>query len=117
MVTFSALPEHSLATAEPGVEVRVRRIHFGMVRDRCAELGLHEGTSVRCLRHTPEEVVLRAGRRGPVTLEHHYARFVELDDADGETTTGSARAVGPRRETERDPGYPRLLEDRRPLAS
>lgn len=116
MVTFSALPEYSLATAEPGIEVRVRRIHFGMVRDRCAELGLHEGTSVRCLRHTSEEVVIRSGQRGPVTLEHHYARFVELHPGDGET----ARASGGERGGNGASGDRalRLLEERRrPLAS
>lgn len=68
----------SLADARPGERVGIRRIHFDEVRFRCAELGIREGETLRCLRHTAGEVVVEFPECHTTALEARLACFVEL---------------------------------------
>lgn len=90
------IPDRSLAAAAPGERFLIKRIHFALVRDRCSELGIREGEVLRCLRNTAKEVVVEFPQRHTTALEIHYARFVELRDADTESldlTPSSGRRV------------------------
>lgn len=81
-MTHFTIPDRSLAAAVPGERFQIKRIHFGLVRERCSELGIREGEVLRCVRNTAKEVVVEFPQRHTTALEMHYARFVELRDAD-----------------------------------
>ncbi len=56
--------------------LRVRRILFGLVRDRCYDLGIREGQELRCRSRTPHEVHLELEGGGVRSLDLAYAWFV-----------------------------------------
>lgn len=93
MAIFTA-PTRSMAAASPGERFRVRRIHFGLVRDRCSELGIREGDVLRCLRSSAHEVVVQFPERHTAALELDYARFVELADPDEDSFARAPRPAG-----------------------
>jgi hypothetical protein len=64
---------------DPNQVLRVRRILFGMVRNRCQEVGLEEGTELRYQDRTPEGVALELSGIGRRTLEFPYAWFVQVE--------------------------------------
>ena len=59
--------------------LRVRRILFGMVRDRCHDLGLDEGTEFRCRGRTADGVAVELCGTGIRSLEFSYAWFVQVE--------------------------------------
>jgi len=58
---------------------RVRRILFGMVRDRCGDAGLDEGTEFRCRSRSADRVVIEFSGGGTRTLELPYAWFIQCE--------------------------------------
>lgn len=83
-----------LATAEPGDTVRIRRIHFEVVRDLCRELGIREGDELRCLRRTANQVVVEFPECHTVALEPQYAQFVEVYGSSDAELAEEAAAEG-----------------------
>lgn len=63
---------------DPSRAFRIEHILFGMVRDRCTELGLVEGQEVRCLRRTRDEVRLELSDGTIRSLELPWAWFVQV---------------------------------------
>jgi len=82
----------SLAAADAGEVVEIRRILFGVLRALCGELGIREGDAVRCRAATPGHLLLETPGGRTVTLERDWARFVQV------VTPGSElpRMAGPR---------------------
>lgn len=62
-----------------GGDYRIRRILFGMVRDRCAELGLAEGDVVRCTRRDKETVEVQLSSGAVRKLDLAYAWFIKVE--------------------------------------
>lgn len=91
-------PGPNLATAAPGESFHVRRIHFGLVRDRCADLGMREGDLLRCLRVTAGEVVVEFPEGHTTALELDYARFVEVAEPSANRMDPDRRVRRRRRE-------------------
>lgn len=75
---FASEPVRSLAAADSGEAIEIRRILFGALRKLCADLGVHEGEVVRCRACTPSQLLLetRAGR--VVSLARDWARFIQI---------------------------------------
>ncbi len=75
---FASEPVRSLAAADSGEAIEIRRILFGALRNLCADLGVHEGEVVRCRACTPSQLLLetRAGR--VVSLARDWARFIQI---------------------------------------
>lgn len=91
MNDFSPWPWHdSLGgiSAEADGAFRVRRILFGVVKDRCRELGLEEGDTIRCRRkdHDGVEIELSSGDRKRMDLTHAW--FIEVEPVPGEAVAG-----------------------------
>ena len=68
----------SMATADTGEAVEIRRILFGALRDLCTDLGLHEGEVVRCRACTPSQLLLETATGRVVALERDWARFIQI---------------------------------------
>lgn len=66
----------------------IRRIVFDLVKNRCAELGLGEGETVRCRRRDHENVVVELSDGTVRALELTYARFVEVEPTSIEPELG-----------------------------
>ncbi len=67
---------------DDGQHYRIRRILFGMVGDRCRELGLTEGERVRCLERDHDGVEVQLSDGAVRTLDLTYAWFVEVEPAE-----------------------------------
>jgi hypothetical protein len=74
-------PVRSLASADAGESLHVRRILFGALRALCADLGVHEGDVVRCRAGTPSNILLETAKGRIVALERDWARFIQVSDA------------------------------------
>jgi hypothetical protein len=75
---------------DPERAFRVEQILFGLVRDRCREMGLAEGEEVRCTDRNPDEVSLEFSNGEVRRLELPYAWFVQVEPvalADGPGAT------------------------------
>lgn len=72
----------ALAAAVPGRRYRIVHVLFGLVRDRCRDLGCEEGMELTCLYADPRTVgfVVEGGRSAK--LEREYAWFVEVEAID-----------------------------------
>jgi Fe2+ transport system protein FeoA len=68
----------SMAGARAGETLRVERILFDALRARCAALGVHEGSNVRCRSVTPTRLVLETGGGRTVLFERDWARFIQV---------------------------------------
>ncbi len=75
---FASEQVRSLAAADSGEAIEIRRILFGALRNLCADLGVHEGEVVRCRACTPSQLLLetRAGR--VVSIARDWARFIQI---------------------------------------
>lgn len=67
--------------SEGNREYEVRRIVFDVVKERCAQLGLEEGMTVRCRRRGHDCVLVERPDGTVVPMELTYARFVEVAPA------------------------------------
>jgi hypothetical protein len=65
--------------ASPVHTYRVRDVVFGLVRDRCLQLGIDEGMEIRCLRRTREVVTIELPDGTLRELELAYAWFVPVE--------------------------------------
>ncbi len=75
---FASEPIRSLAAADTGEAIEIRRILFGALRNLCADLGLHEGEVVRCRACTPSQLLLETPAGRVVALERDWARFSQI---------------------------------------
>ncbi len=75
---FASEPIRSLAAADTGEAIEIRRILFGALRNLCADLGLHEGEVVRCRACTPSQLLLETPAGRVVALERDWARFIQI---------------------------------------
>jgi hypothetical protein len=65
--------------AETVESYRIRRILFGMVKDRCSELGLTEGETFRCMDRDRDGVEIQLSCGTVRKLDLPYAWFVEVE--------------------------------------
>jgi Fe2+ transport system protein FeoA len=70
---------HALASAKRGSRYRITQLVFSMVRDRCADLGLHPGDEVDCIDNRGWAVHLQRSDGRRVILDQDYAWFVEVE--------------------------------------
>ncbi len=75
---FASEPIRSLAAADTGEAIEIRRILFGALRNLCADLGVHEGEVVRCRACTPSQLLLETSAGRVVALERDWARFIQV---------------------------------------
>jgi hypothetical protein len=75
---FASEPIRSLAAADRGEMIEIRRILFGALRQLCADLGLHEGEVVRCRACTSSQFLLETQTGRVVALDRDWARFIEI---------------------------------------
>ncbi len=75
---FASEPIRSLAAADTGEAIEIRRILFGALRNLCADLGVHEGEVVRCRACTPSQLLLETPAGRVVALERDWARFIQI---------------------------------------
>lgn len=68
----------SLAQVDVNETVRVEGFVFGMVRDLCDSIGLHEGDVVRCRANGATTVILEGHVRGTLVVDQDWARFVHV---------------------------------------
>ncbi len=83
---FASQPVRSLAAADTGESIEIRRILFGALRDLCADLGVHEGETVRCRACTASQLLLETPAGRVVALARDWARFIQIAPA----TAGTA---------------------------
>lgn len=79
---YTSEPVRSLAAADAGEAIEIRRILFGALRVHCADLGVHEGEVVRCRACTPSELLLETSVGRVVALERDWARFIQIGPTD-----------------------------------
>ena len=58
---------------------RIRKILFGMVQNRCHELGMREGDTIRCLRKDAQGLEVRLSSGKVRQLPNEYAWFIEVE--------------------------------------
>ncbi len=75
---YASEPIRSLAAADTGEAIEIRRILFGALRNLCADLGVHEGEVVRCRACTPSQLLLETAAGRVVALERDWARFIQI---------------------------------------
>jgi len=66
----------------------IRRIVFDLVKNRCSELGLEEGGTLRCRSRDHEKVVVELSGGTVRSLDLTYARFVEVEPVAGTRELG-----------------------------
>lgn len=71
-------PVRSFAAARAGEVVLIRRILFGTLRALCSDLGLLEGSRVRCRAATPSHLLLETAGGRTIALERDRARFIQV---------------------------------------
>jgi hypothetical protein len=78
---YASEPVRSLAAADTGEAIQIRRILFGALRALCADLGLREGEIIRCRAGTPSQLMLETPTGRVVALERDWARFIQVSTA------------------------------------
>ncbi len=79
---YASEPMRSLAAADAGEAIEIRRILFGALRMLCADLGMHEGEVVRCRARTPSQLWIETSAGRVVALERDWARFIQIAAVD-----------------------------------
>jgi hypothetical protein len=59
----------NLASVQCGQRVQIERMLFGMVRDYCYDVDIHEGDIIRCV----------SWHNGPLLFENNIGRVVRVD--------------------------------------
>lgn len=74
----------SLGGLSPGAasSFRVRRILFGLVKERCEDVGIREGQTIQCRHRDHEEVIVELPNGDLRSLELPYAWFVQVTPMD-----------------------------------
>jgi hypothetical protein len=81
MIPTAPQSTHSLAEIAINQTVRIEGFVFGMVRDLCDSIGIHEGDVVRCRSNGAATVILDGPARGSLVVDHDWARFVHVRPA------------------------------------
>lgn len=64
---------------DPASTLRVTRILFGLVRDRCSQVGVREGQTLRCRSRNHDHVTVELRDGELHDLELSYAWFVQVE--------------------------------------
>ncbi len=78
---FASEPVRSLAAADTGELVEIRRILFGALRTLCSDLGVREGDVIRCRSCTASQLMLETRSGRVVSLDRDWARFIQIASA------------------------------------
>ena len=70
---------HSLVNAPEHTPLRIRHIAFELIRHRCAEYGLHEGSEITCVSRTDRSVVLEFKAQERIALDSDLGTFIEVE--------------------------------------
>ena len=69
----------SLASANAGEMLAIRRIRTRQAADLCEQLGVREGEAVECRANTPSRLILRTAAGRVVSLDQDWARHIQID--------------------------------------
>lgn len=75
-------------TVQEGGDYRICRILFGMVRDRCKELGLAEGDVVQCIHRDRDTVEVQLPSGAVRKLDLAYAWFIKVEPVVEQSAAG-----------------------------
>lgn len=74
----------SLAGVRPSERVRVDQILYGILRDVCHDIGLHEGDTVLCRSTSTSCLVLESEQHRRLVIDPDWARFISVSVCDPE---------------------------------
>ena len=66
----------------PLERVRVDQILYGILREQCHDLGLHEGDTVLCRSASRSCLVLESEQHRPLLIDPDVARFIRVTPCD-----------------------------------
>ncbi|HUP90167.1 MAG TPA: hypothetical protein VM100_12475 [Longimicrobiales bacterium] len=69
----------SLASANAGEILAIRRILSKSLRGFCEALGVREGDAVYCRSNTSSRLILKTARGRVVSLDQDWARFIQIE--------------------------------------
>ena len=72
----------SLAGVRPSERVRVDQILYGILRDLCHDIGLHEGDTVLCRSASSACLVLESDEHRRLVIDPDWARFISVSACD-----------------------------------
>lgn len=72
-------PYRSLASANVGETLAIRRIRSKQVARWCEQLGMREGDAVECRANTNACLILRTRAGRVVTLDQDWARCIQIE--------------------------------------
>ena len=72
-------PYRSLASAQVGETLAIRRIRSREVARWCQQLGMREGDAVECRANTNACLVVRTSRGKVVSLDQDWARDIQIE--------------------------------------
>jgi hypothetical protein len=72
-------PFRSLASANAGETLAIRRIRSKEVALWCEQLGMREGDAVQCRANTNSCLILRTSAGRVVSLDQDWARYIQID--------------------------------------
>jgi hypothetical protein len=70
----------SLASANVGETLAIRRIRSRQVAQWCEQLGMREGDAVQCRANTNTCVILRTAAGRVVSMDQDWARYIQIDE-------------------------------------
>ena len=71
----------SLASANAGEMLAIRRIMSSQAKQFCAQVGVREGDAVFCRANTRACLILRTPAGRVVSLDQDWARFIQIEVA------------------------------------
>jgi hypothetical protein len=78
MIRIAAEPALSLSEVRPHDSIRIERILYESLRDRCAGIGLHEGDQLRCRQTSSLYLLLETETGRSLMLDQDWARFIRV---------------------------------------
>ena len=70
----------SLASANAGEILAIRRILSKQLRGFCESLGVREGDAVYCRANTMNRLIIKTSRGKVVSLDQDWARFIQIEN-------------------------------------
>jgi hypothetical protein len=74
-------PYRSLASANAGETLAIRRFRSRQVAELCEQLGMREGEFVQCRVNTRACLILRTSAGRVISLDPDWARHVQIEEA------------------------------------
>ena len=69
----------SLASANAGERLAIRRIMSSQAKHLCAQVGVREGDEVLCRANTHSCLILKTPNGRVVSLDQDWARFIQIE--------------------------------------